>query len=153
MWNNNVSAYSLLTCLFFSTPLHSSPMAEKCQHTDTASGTLCDCPHFVARINLTSVEVNICDGCLHTVAWHRIPIQETISSAGVKLSCKELNKRRWLMVEYISPGWSLGVQILDGSESEGLGFNLCVAPPHIVVSLISKDKGWVGDRRSEMTSS
>ena len=33
----------------------------------------------------------------------------------------------------------------NGSESEGFGFNLCVAPPRVVVSLISKDKGQVGD--------
>ena len=38
----------------------------------------------------------------------------------------------------------------NGSESEGLGINLCVVPHHIVVSLISKDKGRVGDRRSEV---
>ena len=38
----------------------------------------------------------------------------------------------------------------NGSESEGLGFNLCVAPPRVVVSLILKDKGRVGDRRSEV---
>ena len=38
----------------------------------------------------------------------------------------------------------------NGSESEGLGFNLCVAPPRIVVSLILKDKGWVGDWRLEV---
>lgn len=48
-------------------------MAEKCQHADTGSGILCNCPHFVARLNLTSAEVNTCDRCLHTVAWHRIP--------------------------------------------------------------------------------
>ena len=38
----------------------------------------------------------------------------------------------------------------NGSKSEGLGFNLCVAPPHVVVSLISRDKGQVGDQRSEV---
>ena len=38
----------------------------------------------------------------------------------------------------------------NGSESEGLGFNLCVAPSRVVVSLISKDRGRVGDRRSEV---
>ena len=32
-------------------------------------------------------------------------------------------------------------------ESEGLGFNLCVAPSHVVVSLISEGKGRIGDRR------
>ena len=32
-------------------------------------------------------------------------------------------------------------------ELEGLGFNLCVAPPHVVVSLISEDEGWIGDWR------
>ena len=36
------------------------------------------------------------------------------------------------------------------SESEGLGFNLCVAPPRVIVSLISKDKGRVRDWRSEV---
>ena len=43
----------------------------------------------------------------------------------------------------------------NGSESEGLGFNLCVALPHVVMSLILGDKGWVGDWRLEleMTSS
>ena len=43
----------------------------------------------------------------------------------------------------------------NGSESEGLGFNLCVALPHVVVSLILADKGQVRDRRleSEITSS
>lgn len=56
-------------------------MAEKCQHTDTNSGIPCNCPHFVARSNLTSAEVNTCDGCLHTVAWHRIPVQQPNSSA------------------------------------------------------------------------
>ena len=38
----------------------------------------------------------------------------------------------------------------NGSESEGLGFNLCVAPPHIVMSLILGDKGWVRDWRLEV---
>ena len=38
----------------------------------------------------------------------------------------------------------------NGSELEGLGFNLCVAPPHTIVSLILKVKGWVGDQRSEV---
>ena len=38
----------------------------------------------------------------------------------------------------------------NGSESEGLGFNLCVAPPCIVVSLFLKDKGQVGDQRLEI---
>ena len=38
----------------------------------------------------------------------------------------------------------------NGSELEGLGFNLCVVLPHIVVSLILQDKGWAGDRRSEV---
>ena len=41
----------------------------------------------------------------------------------------------------------------NGSESEGLGFNLCVVPPHIVMSLILGDKDWVRDWRSEMTLS
>ena len=35
-------------------------------------------------------------------------------------------------------------------ESEGLGFNLCVVLPRIVVSLTSEDKGQVRDRRSEV---
>ena len=38
----------------------------------------------------------------------------------------------------------------NGSESEGLGFNLCVAPPRIVASLISRDRSRIGDRRSEV---
>ena len=38
----------------------------------------------------------------------------------------------------------------NGSELEGLGFNLCVAPPHVVVSLISRDRSWVRDQRSEV---
>ena len=38
----------------------------------------------------------------------------------------------------------------NGLESEGLGFNLCVAPPRVVVSLISRDKSQVGGRRSEV---
>ena len=29
-----------------------------------------------------------------------------------------------------------------GLELEGLGFNLCVAPPHVVVSLISEIGDW-----------
>ena len=37
----------------------------------------------------------------------------------------------------------------DGSELEGLGFNLCVVLPCVVVSLISRDRGQVGDRESE----
>ena len=38
----------------------------------------------------------------------------------------------------------------NGLELEGLGFNLCVAPPRVVVSLILGDEGWVRDRRSEV---
>ena len=38
----------------------------------------------------------------------------------------------------------------NGSESEGLGFNLCVVPPRVVVSLISRDGSQVGDRRLEV---
>ena len=38
----------------------------------------------------------------------------------------------------------------NGSELEGLGFNLCVALPRIIMSLISGDKGQVGDQRSEV---
>ena len=38
----------------------------------------------------------------------------------------------------------------NGSELEGLGFNLCVAPPHIIMSLISRDRSRVRDRRSEV---
>ena len=41
------------------------------------------------------------------------------------------------------------MEIGRGSESEGLGFNLCVAPSRVVVSLISRDRNRVGDRRSE----
>ena len=45
---------------------------------------------------------------------------------------------------YISLEWSLEyVQDQKGSELEGLGFNLCVAPSHIIVSLISE----IRDRR------
>ena len=33
----------------------------------------------------------------------------------------------------------------SGSESEGLGFILCVVPPCVVMSLIARDKGQVGD--------
>ena len=49
-------------------------------------------------------------------------------------------------LEYISLEWSPDVWNQNGLESEGLGFNLCVALPHIVVSLILGDKGQVGDR-------
>ena len=35
----------------------------------------------------------------------------------------------------------------NGLELEGLGFNLCVALPGVVVSLISGDEGQVGDQR------
>ena len=35
----------------------------------------------------------------------------------------------------------------NGSESKGLGFNLCVVPSRVVVSLISKDRDWIGDWR------
>ena len=48
-------------------------MAERCQHVVLDSETVCDCPHFVPKVNLTATEVNICDGCLHSIAWHRIP--------------------------------------------------------------------------------
>ena len=33
----------------------------------------------------------------------------------------------------------------NGLELEGLGFNLCVSPPRVVVSLILGNKGQVGD--------
>ena len=41
---------------------------------------------------------------------------------------------------------------LKGSELEGLGFNLDVAPPHIIVSLISETRVGSEIWRSEMTS-
>ena len=41
----------------------------------------------------------------------------------------------------------------NGSESEELGFNLCVAPSHVVVSLISEDGVGSEIRDSEVTSS
>ena len=56
--------------------------------------------------------------------------------------------------EYVSPVRSpemIGNR--RGSESEGLGFNLCVAPSRVVVSLISRVKDLIGDQRSEMTLS
>ena len=40
----------------------------------------------------------------------------------------------------------------NGSESEGLGFTLCVVPSHIVVSLISEDRVRSEIGGSEMTS-
>ena len=49
--------------------------------------------------------------------------------------------------------WRSGVKSgCNGSESEGLGFNLCVAPSCVIVSLISEDRvgSEIGD--SEMTS-
>ena len=54
------------------------------------------------------------------------------------------------MVELPSPERSPDVQSRNGSESEGLGFNLCVAPSRVIVSLISKDRGQIGDWRSEV---
>ena len=54
-------------------------MAERCQHVDLNNDAICDCPHFVPKVNLTAAEVNICDGCLHTVAWHQIPSENPIS--------------------------------------------------------------------------
>ena len=52
--------------------------------------------------------------------------------------------------KYVSPGGSPNVRNQNGSESEGLGFNLCVAPPRVIVSLILKGRGRIGDRRSEV---
>ena len=49
-----------------------------------------------------------------------------------------------------SPKWSPDVRDRNGSELEGLGFNLCVALPRIVVSLISEDRDRVGGQRSEI---
>ena len=50
------------------------------------------------------------------------------------------------MDECDGPEWSPDVWNQNGSESEGFGFNLCVVPSG-VVSLISEDGGWIGDRR------
>ena len=47
-------------------------------------------------------------------------------------------------LKYISLEWSPDVWNRNGLELEGLGFNLCVAPPHVVVSLILGEKGQVG---------
>ena len=55
-------------------------MAERCQHVDLENDTMCDCPHFVPKVNLTAAEVNVCDGCLHSIAWHQIPSQENTTS-------------------------------------------------------------------------
>ena len=69
----------------------------------------------------------------------------------VKLLCKELNKQRWLMVKTHKSGDEVRMsRYRNGLESEGLGFNLCVAPPRVVVSLISRDRSRIGDRRSEV---
>ena len=51
------------------------------------------------------------------------------------------------MVKYVSPEGSLDVRNRNGSESEGLGFNLCVAPSRVIVSLITKDRGQIGGQR------
>ena len=53
-------------------------------------------------------------------------------------------------LKYISPEWSPDVWNRNGSESEGLSFNLCVVLPRIVVSLILGDKDRVGDQRLEV---
>ena len=45
----------------------------------------------------------------------------------------------------VSLEWSPDVWNQNGSELEGHGFDWCVVPPHVVVSLISEDRGHVGD--------
>ena len=54
------------------------------------------------------------------------------------------------MVDLRSLEGSPDVQISEWSELEGLGFNLCVVLPRVVVSLISKGKGRVGGQRLEI---
>ena len=54
------------------------------------------------------------------------------------------------MVELRSPEGSPDVWNRNGSESEGLGFNLCVAPSRVILSLILKDRGRIEDWRSEV---
>ena len=47
--------------------------------------------------------------------------------------------------EYTSPEWSPDVRNQNGSELEGLGFNLCVASSRVIVSLILEDRNRVRD--------
>jgi hypothetical protein len=51
-------------------------MSQRCQHTDVDMGSKCQCPHFVQRASLAATKANICDGCLHSIAWHSIPAQD-----------------------------------------------------------------------------
>ena len=57
-------------------------MAERCQHVDLDNNAICDCPHFIPKVNLTAAEISICNGCLHTIVWHRIPSLENTTSSG-----------------------------------------------------------------------
>ena len=55
-------------------------------------------------------------------------------------------------LEYVSPIQSpeKSRDVWRGSESEGLGFNLCVVPSRVIVSLILRDKDQVGGQRLEV---
>ena len=72
----------------------------------------------------------------------------SLALAIVKLSCKELNKRRWLMVELRSPEWSPDVQL---SEWVGVGGTwlqlMCCAVSRRRVLNFKRQRS---DRRSEI---
>jgi hypothetical protein len=42
-----------------------------CQYISSSSSGRCRCPTFVPRINSGSV-ANLCDGCVHSIAWHSL---------------------------------------------------------------------------------
>ncbi|KAF8504948.1 hypothetical protein JB92DRAFT_2833199 [Gautieria morchelliformis] len=48
-------------------------MAQRCKYSGAENGSLCSCPHFVPKESIGINEATTCAGCLHTIAWHRIP--------------------------------------------------------------------------------
>ena len=93
----------------------------------------CECKSWVILLNVIPKR-----SCLWTIAlqerfqWAR-NILKVLSSRAKNSISKMNNGRMW------APEWSSDVRNQNGSELEGLGFNLCVAPSRIVVSLILED--------------
>ena len=98
-------------------------------------------PHFC----VISYVWPLCFPAVHllcTIFIFCFPFQ--VMHSNVKLSCKELNKQRWLMVVYIRPEWSPDVRI---SEWVGVGGTwlqlMCCAILHCCVPNFKRqESGW-----------
>jgi len=54
---------------------------KNCSHINTNDRTHCQCPIFIPKANQEGNTVNICDGCMHSIAWHCLEPEPTQSTS------------------------------------------------------------------------